>query len=561
MHLNMEIRKEHSRECEPDFCSQQCFVLGALQYGSEARKSLSSDNTLPLQSDAIVSPMKLLSNSSSLHYFYQKTQLRFFSATPTRTRLAKTKSASDSLCSRIFPLGDPNLSVVPALDQWIGEGKHTFRWELQKVIHWLMVHRRFKHALEVSLWMTNNRGHPIGPFDIAVRLKLIYKMFGLEQVEDHFNKIPQNMKTFHVYLALLNCYTMAKSVDKAESVMQKARDLGYVSKAIWYNLVMNLHYHLGNSEKLSQMLTQMDNDGIAPDPFTLFICLNTCAMSSDAAGMDRIVKIVESDPTLGDWKTYATAAEGYLKMGLVDKALTILNKLENNKTTPDKKDILFIFLLKLYAEAGKKGAVYRIWNRCKNRGKVSNKVYISMMRALTKFGDIEGMEKIIKEWDLSGLSHDFRVPNLLIDAYCTGGFLEKAEDVIAREVSRGCYPQAMTWCHLVGGYLGEKRVGEAVEALKKAISLCPAKIRVRDSLTSCLEYLEKGEGTEKAEELIKLVRARGVWMRVGDASDVGTWNVIKDAGFESGGANRDLEGVFGSEDEIVDEKGNMELGM
>ncbi|KAL3627760.1 hypothetical protein CASFOL_029123 [Castilleja foliolosa] len=494
--------------------------------------------------------MKLFSNSSRLHYFYRKIQIQPFSATPTRTRLPERKSASDSLSSRISRLGDPNLSVVPALNQWIGEGKSTFRWELRKIIQLFMVNRRYKHALEVSLWMTNNRNHPIGPFDIAVRLKLVYKMFGLEQVEDHFNKIPENMKTYHVYLALLNCYTMAKSVDKAESVLQGARDLGFVSKAIWYNLVMDLHYQLGNEEKPRQMLTQMYNDGITPDQFTLSLCIKTCAMSSDITGMDRIVKIIESDPTLdADWKTNTVAAEGYLKLGLVDKALTILNKLEKQMTTHNKKEILLIFLLKLYAEAGKKGAVHRIWKWNKRRGKVSNKVYISVMRALSKFGDIKAMEKIIEKWDSSGLSHDFRVPNFLIDAYCSSGFLEKAEDLIVREESRGCYPQAVTWCYLVGGYLREKRVDEAVGALKKAISLCPTKIRVRDSLTSCLEYLEKGEGIEKAEELMKLVKMKRVW-RVGDVWDYEDLGAIEDEPeFESGGENRNFERMFWSEDE------------
>ncbi|KAK6124340.1 hypothetical protein DH2020_041910 [Rehmannia glutinosa] len=491
--------------------------------------------------------MKLFSNSSSLnsraYYFYQKIQIQFFSTTPTRTRSSKKRSSS--LYSKISQVGDPNLSMVPVLDQWIGEGNDTFRGELRRVINELMV----------SLWMTNKRGHPVAPFDVAVRLKLIFRIFGLDQLENYFNKIPENLRTYHVYLALLNCYTMAKSVDKAESIMQKARDLGYVSKAIWYNLMMNLHYQLGNKEKLSDLLIEMEAKGISYDQFTLSVCLRACAMASDEVGMDKIVRIMESDPLVNvHWQTCVIAADGYLKMGLIDKALVILKKLEGKLTTSNKSNILFVFLFKLYAEAGIKDELYRVWNLYKQNGNVVNRVYISMMRALMTFGDIEGTEKIFEEWESSGLSVDFRIPNFLIDAYCTDGRLEKAEELIAKGISKGGDPVAITWCHLAGGYLKKNRVPEAVEALKKAISRCPTKFKTKDSLITCLEYLEKGD-KEKAEELIKFVRARGISREV--ASD-DTCSLIKDVEFQSCDENLSSEGMFASEDEHINDKGNID---
>ncbi|KAI3456268.1 hypothetical protein Pfo_012931 [Paulownia fortunei] len=490
--------------------------------------------------------MKLFSLSSSMNSrafsFYQKIQIQLFRTTPTRTRFSINRSVSGSLYSKISPLGDPNLSVVPVLDQWIGQGNFTYKGELQRVINELMTHRRFKHALEVSLWMTNKRHFPVAPFDVAVRLKLIFKIFGLEQVENYFDKIPENLKTYSVYLALLNCYAIAKSVDKAESIMQKVRDLGYASKPIWYNLMMNLYYQLGNREKLGDLLIEMEAKGISYDQFTLSVCLSACAMASDAVGMDKILRIMESDPlVVVHWRTCVIAAKGYLKMGLIDKVLVILNKLEKQLTTSKKNDILFVFLFTLYAEAGKKDELYRIWNLYKQNGKVVNKVYISMMRSLMKFDDIEGTEKIFEEWKSSGLFFDFRIPNFLIDAYCTDGHLEKAEALITKGISKGGDPLVTTWCHLAGGYLKKNQVPKAVEALKKAIS---------DSLTTCLEYLENGDCIEKAEELIKFIRMRGISR---EAASDDLCGLIKDGELQSCGQNQNSEGIFVIEDEHINE--------
>lgn len=360
--------------------------------------------------------------------------------------------------------------------------------------------------------MTDKRHFRTSHFDAAVRLKLIFKVYGLEHAEKFFNEIQENLKSFDVHLALLTCYANARSVDKAEAIMQKARDLGYASRPLWYNLMMNLHYHLGNSEKLDDLMNEMKSKGIDHDHFTLAVRLSAYAAASDPDGIDKTVRILESDPHVFlDWKTYVIAAEGYLRLGLVDKALVILQKLEGKLATTKKKDILFFFLLKLYGETGKKDELYRIWNLYKQNEKVINKVYISMMRSLMKFNDIEGLEKIFNEWELSGLSYDYQISNFLIDAYCRNGLLMKAEDIINSGLAKGGNPLVITWCHLAAGYLKENQVPDTMEALRKAISLSFAKSKPsKDSLTACLEFLDNVKYLEKVEEFTRFLRAENI---------------------------------------------------
>ena len=55
----------------------------------------------------------------------------------------------DNLYRRISPVGDPNISVTPLLDQWVLEGRLVQQDELRHIIKELRVYKRFKHALEV----------------------------------------------------------------------------------------------------------------------------------------------------------------------------------------------------------------------------------------------------------------------------------------------------------------------------------------------------------------------------------------------------------------------------
>ncbi|KAL2455314.1 Pentatricopeptide repeat-containing protein [Forsythia ovata] len=441
--------------------------------------------------------MKLFSVSISLksqaNYFIQKIiHKQFFSSSFTRTLNSENGLESKSLYRRISPLGDPNVSIVPVLDQWIREGNTVNKPQLQQIINELRFYKRFIHALEVSQWMTDKQYCHMNSSDAAIRMNLIFSVYGLEQVENYFDTIPAKLKVY-AHVALLNCYVRAKSVDKAEAIMQKARDMGYVTRPVWYNMMMKLYYQLENWEKLDDLMNEMEEKGIPLDRYTLAIRLSAYAAASDPAGMDKIVSIMQSDSRIVlDWNMYAIVGQGYLRVGFVDKASEMLHKLESLMGVTKRKDLAVIFILKLYAEMGKKDELYRVWNKYKQNNKVLNKVYMSMVRALMKFDDIEGAENILEEWESSGLSYDFRVPNFLLDAYCKNGLLEKAEALLQRGISQGGDPNITTWRHMAGGYIMKNQVSKAIEALRKAISTYSPQPS-KHTLTTCIEYLERRE--------------------------------------------------------------------
>lgn len=424
-----------------------------------------------------------------------------------------SSNALHSLYRRISQLGGPNVSVVPLLDQWVQEGRPVPKEELQRIIKELRVYKRFNHALEISQWMSDKRYIILSCGDIATRMNLIFRVHGLEQVENYFNNIPTNMKGFTVYTALLNCYAHEKSVEKAEIVMQRMKDMGLVRGQLSYNIMINLYYKIEAYEKLDALMLEMEEKGIYFDQYTLSIRLSAYAAVSDIEGIDKIVKRMESDPQLVlNWNSYSIAANGYLKVGLLDKALAMVKKSEGLIDNAKKKNFAFDLLLKQYAEIGKKDELYRIWKLYKEKEKIYNKGYISMISSLLAFDDIEGAENIFEEWESRKLSYDFRVPNLLINAYGQKGLLAKAEALLNRGMTRGGQPSADSWYYLASGYLDNNQIPKALEAMKKAVAVCPPGWRPsKETLATCLEYLEGKGDTERADDFINSLRVQHIF--------------------------------------------------
>ncbi|OVA14938.1 Pentatricopeptide repeat [Macleaya cordata] len=358
--------------------------------------------------------------------------------------------------------------------------------------------------------MSDRRYFVLSPVEIAIRLDLISKVHGLEQAEKYFDNIPKRSKTFPTYGALLNCYAHNKSVEKAEALMQKMRDLDITRRPLSYNVMLNLYSKVGQYEKLDNLMQEMKEKGIPWDKFTFSTVLNAYASTSDIDEMGKILKKMEEDPqVIMDWRFYAVAANGCIKAGLNDKALEMIMKTEE-LIVGKKRRVAYDFLLTLYTSIGKKEELYRIWNLYKSFEKVYNAGYMCMISSLLKLDDISGAEKILEEWESGGTCYDFRVPNLLIFAYCKKGHLEKAEKMVNEAVERGKKPFSNTWDSLATGYLEDNQIQKAVETMKKSILASHPRWKPnRVTLAACLEFL-KGKGdVEGAQEFVKLLLSSG----------------------------------------------------
>ncbi|KAK3227117.1 hypothetical protein Dsin_006979 [Dipteronia sinensis] len=359
--------------------------------------------------------------------------------------------------------------------------------------------------------MTDKQSFLPSASDAAVRLDLISKVQGIEQAENYFNSIPEKLRALPTYTALLNCYAYVRNVEKAESTMDKIRELGLAKWPMPYNILLGLYHRTGNYEKLVSLMHEMEEDGVGWDRFTYGIRFTAYAAVSGEEGVDNTVTRMESDTgVVLDWTSYSTAASAYAKLGLLDKAVAMMKKSEG-LVSGKRINTTYEYLITQYATYGKKDDVLRLWQVYKEKRKVFNKGYISVIPSVLKFDDLECAERIFEEWESKNSHYDIRIPNYLIGAYCRRGLMEKAETFVDGIISRGGKLDEFSWYYLANGYLHSNQPQKAVEKMKEAIAVCRKRWKPdKEVVAACMEYFKQEGDVEEAGNFINLLGDKNI---------------------------------------------------
>ncbi|VVA38529.1 PREDICTED: pentatricopeptide repeat-containing [Prunus dulcis] len=289
--------------------------------------------------------------------------------------------------------------------------------------------------------------------------------------------------------------------------MQKMKELGFAT-SLNYNDIMRLYIHTGQPEKIPDVLSEMKEEGVSPDNFSYRICMSSYGMRSDISSMEKVLEEMEREPHISmDWLTCALVANLYIKAGLHDKALIYLEKSEEKVN----KDALgYNHLISLYASLGCKDDMMRLWSLEKTKCKKQiNRDYITMLGSLVKLGELEETKKLLDEWELSCLSYDFRVPNILLIGYCQKGLVEQAEDTLRDIVKKGKTPTPNSWAILVAGYVDKQKMQKAFECMTEALNLQARNTGWRPKpgvVSSVLSWIGDNGDIEQVEAFVSLMK-------------------------------------------------------
>ncbi|CAB4286951.1 unnamed protein product [Prunus armeniaca] len=249
------------------------------------------------------------------------------------------------------------------------------------------------------------------------------------------------------------------------------RDLGFARTSLVYNVLLNLYYKTGNTDKFDVLLNEMEESGIGCDRFTYGIRLSAYAAASDHEGIDKVLAEWESNPGFQvNWTNYSVAANGYVKVGNVEKALEMLEKSEKLISSSERQRAAYEHLITQYAVLGKKMIA----------------------------------EKIYEEWESRKLTFDIRILNHLLGAYARRGLFDKAEAFLNRVILKGGKPDTWSWFTLARLYLEDNQIERAVELMRRALSTEGLQwIHEKGVLAVCLRHMKKRADLEGAEEFIR----------------------------------------------------------
>ncbi|PKA56131.1 Pentatricopeptide repeat-containing protein [Apostasia shenzhenica] len=372
---------------------------------------------------------------------------------------------------------------------------------------------RLYPLMQIFLWMASQSNFQASPpVDHATVLDLIVKVDGLAKAELYFDQISTNASKKSACLPLLHAYVKARELEKAEKLLAMLGNLGLIANPHPFNEIMKLYMAISQFEKTIYVIQFMKRKKIPLNVLSYNLWMNACGKLADVASLEMVYKEMRADKNVEvGWSTYCTLAHIYTRLGLFNKAFTSLRIAEGKLSL--RKRLGYSFIITLYAALGDKDGVLRLWESSKRvAGKIPCACYMSVISCLIKLEEILEAERVFRDWEFQCRNYDIRVPNILLGVYVRNGWIEQAESLFCHTLAKGATPNYKTWEILMEGWVKNKQMGMAVEAMKKGFSLLENCIWRPPSeiVLAIAEYYELHLDVEESRRYVAVLRRFGL---------------------------------------------------
>ncbi|GAB2246399.1 hypothetical protein Droror1_Dr00001892 [Drosera rotundifolia] len=434
----------------------------------------------------------------------------------TATETATKKKEATNLCRKLVAMAmqGTDAKLADTLDEWVKEGNKFKRYLVIGCVYRFRKLKKYDHAIQLYEWMdsTEKSKSQLNNTDAAIRIDLLAKTVGAAAAEEYFNSLQSTGQTKKTYGALLRCYCRENMAEKAEELFQKMRQLNIHANSINYNNMMSLYLNAGKPEKVPSLFEQMQKNRVLPDLHTYNHLINSYAAAKDLKAVEGVFDLMKTKNILTDWFTYGNVATIYVNAGAVKKANVVLKELERKKNVKDPE--YYHTLIRLYGLTSNKDGVERAWKSLKKTfDKLDNLNYLMLLLALSKLGDIDGLEKYFREWESGALNYDIRIPNILLESYLSRDMVAEANLLMETASKRGTEPSLRTMNLFMNFYLKKQDVRSALEYLKAGASKLNSEKQTWfpevESVNSFLTHFEEEKDGVSASEFSDILKSLG----------------------------------------------------
>ncbi|XP_024932734.3 pentatricopeptide repeat-containing protein At4g02820, mitochondrial isoform X2 [Ziziphus jujuba] len=360
---------------------------------------------------------------------------------------------------------------------------------------------------QICEWMTLQQDIKLVPGDYAVHLDLIAKVRGIKSAEKFFEDLPEKMTGQATCTALLHTYAKNNLSSKAEALMAKMSECGFLRNPLPYNHMLSLYISNGQLEKVPKMVEELKKNA-SPDVVTYNLLLTVCASQNDVETAEKVLVELRKSKINPDWVTYSSLTNLYIKNAFTEKAASTLKEME--KMVSRKNRVAYSSLLSLHTNIRDKDGVCRIWKKMKSCfRKMNDAEYTCMISSLVKLEEFKEAEDLYNEWESISGTGDARVPNILLAAYINRNQMETAEIFYDRLAEKGINPCYTTWELLTWGYLKEKQMDKVLDYFKKAVNSVKKWDPDDRLVREVFKRLEEQGNVEVAEQMLVILRNAG----------------------------------------------------
>ena len=288
--------------------------------------------------------------------------------------------------------------------------------------------------------------------------------------------------------ALVDMYAKCGVLSKAQKLL---RELSIRDIISWSALIGGYAQH-GHGHEALECYGEMQSEGISPNVVTYICILKACgcirAIDKGRQIHEEIVSrgFLKKDNMLGN-----SLVDMYVKCGMVDKALEVLEEL------PNRDVVTWSSLIGGYAQCGQCCVAINCFERMLSEGLSPNVVtFVCILKACTSIGAIDKGEEIhnfiaSKGW----VDRDIILGTALVDMYAKCGMLVKSQEVLDELPIRN----VISWNALISGY-AEQVQGQ--EALNCFVQMQDEGLKPNETTLLCvLSACSHGGLVNEAEEL------------------------------------------------------------
>ncbi|XP_010039270.2 pentatricopeptide repeat-containing protein At4g02820, mitochondrial-like isoform X1 [Eucalyptus grandis] len=170
---------------------------------------------------------------------------------------AQRRKGGDTLGKRLLSLVYAKRSAVVTIRKWKEEGGAMRKYELNRIVRELRKLKRYKHALEICEWIRLQQDIKLLAGDYSVHLDLIAKVHGLNSAEKFFEDLPSRMRGEHTCNALLHNYAKKQLSSKAETLIEKMFDCGFLKSPLPCNHILSTYVSSAQLEKVLEVIEKL----------------------------------------------------------------------------------------------------------------------------------------------------------------------------------------------------------------------------------------------------------------------------------------------------------------
>ncbi|XP_047333930.1 pentatricopeptide repeat-containing protein At5g12100, mitochondrial-like [Impatiens glandulifera] len=234
----------------------------------------------------------------------------------------------------------------------------------------------------------------------------------------------------HALTVLVNGLCKHAKMDKAEEILKKSIERGFVPTEILFNTIIDGYCRANDVEKA---LTTLGS--IVPTSIAFNSIIRHFYVSDRMNEATEWVKKMVEKGLFPNLQTYNTLIDGYGKSRQFDKCFEILDTMESQGITPNVV------------------------------------TYGSIVNSLCKEMRLIDAETTMRDMVKKGVNANTRIYNMLIHGYCTIGMMEDANRLFEEMVQKGLSPNVVTCNALIHSLCKKGRMEEAEAMASRVLEL------------------------------------------------------------------------------------------